>query len=163
MGFRCEVCDEFLPMFQFSHLCPTCYKLRTIIKCYSAMDVLKNAEENFLVSRARELEERDKDLKFYTNEETRLQKEMIENFNPTAEQIEAVKKEVENQQVIPDDTEKIKSNEHKLEIDNPLPVIKEEVEAIPLPPLNPITLNPNAKPYNTRCKGKFTKRNNNID
>ena len=168
MGFRCELCDEFLPMFQFSQLCPTCYKLRTIVKCYDAMAVLKNAEDNFLVSRARELEEREKDLKFYQNEEERLQSEMVEKYKPSIEQIEALKKEVEDKQIIPDDIEKVKADKHNEVIDNTLTPIKEEVE--PLPPLEhkmgegvaqpDKPLNPKAKHYDTR---KHKKRNNYVD
>ena len=46
MGFRCELCDEWLPMLQFSKLCPTCYKIRTIVKCYSAQEILDNLEKS---------------------------------------------------------------------------------------------------------------------
>lgn len=145
MGFRCELCDEVLPLFQFSHLCPTCYKLRTIVKCYDAVSILKEVESRFLVSRARELEERAKDLKFYQKEEEELQKEMVEKFKPSVEQIEAVKKIVDKHQVIADDTEKVKADEHNEIIEKTPPqpepkpepkleTIKEEVE--PLPPLD---------------------------
>lgn len=50
MVFRCELCDSFLPLLQLSHLCPTCYKIRTITKCYSTEKILKCLEENFLVN-----------------------------------------------------------------------------------------------------------------
>ena len=75
MGFRCELCDSWLPMLSFSKLCPTCYKLRTIVKCYNCEDVLKKVEENFLVSHAREEEEKRKDIAFFEAEEARIQKE----------------------------------------------------------------------------------------
>ena len=75
MGFRCELCDSWLPMLSFSKLCPTCYKLRTIVKCYNADDILKNAEEHFLVSHAREEEIKTLDKKFFVEEEARIQKD----------------------------------------------------------------------------------------
>ena len=80
MGFRCELCDEWLPMLQFSKLCPTCYKLRTIVKCYNANDILKNAEEHFLVSHARQEEIKTLDKKFFIEEEARIQKEFEEEL-----------------------------------------------------------------------------------
>lgn len=49
MGFRCELCDDWLSMFQISKLCETCYKTRTIVKAYSAEGILKNLEANFLI------------------------------------------------------------------------------------------------------------------
>ena len=80
MGFRCELCDSWLPMLSFSKLCPTCYKLRTIVKCYNAEDILKNAEEHFLVSHAREEEEIKKDKEFFIKEEARIQKDFEEEI-----------------------------------------------------------------------------------
>ena len=74
MGFRCELCDEWLPMLQFSKLCPTCYKIRTIVKCYSAQEILEHLEKNFLVSHAREEEFKRKDKQFFIEEEKRLEK-----------------------------------------------------------------------------------------
>ena len=49
MGIRCEVCDEFLNIFQLSKLCITCYKIRTIVKAYNSSVILKHLENNFLV------------------------------------------------------------------------------------------------------------------
>ena len=49
MGWRCELCDDFLPLLQFSHLCPTCYKIRTIIKCYNSKQILDCLERRFIV------------------------------------------------------------------------------------------------------------------
>lgn len=49
MGWRCELCDDFLPLFQLSHLCPTCYKIRTIIKCYNSRQILDCLEDRFIV------------------------------------------------------------------------------------------------------------------
>jgi len=46
----CSLCDAFLPFFQLSKLCPTCYKTRTIVKCYTAEKVLENLQEHFLIS-----------------------------------------------------------------------------------------------------------------
>ena len=52
MGWRCELCDDFLPLFQLSHLCPTCYKIRTIIKCYTSKQILDCLEDRFIVDYA---------------------------------------------------------------------------------------------------------------
>ena len=41
MGLRCEMCDDWLSIFQLSKLCETCYKTRTIVKAYSAQQILK--------------------------------------------------------------------------------------------------------------------------
>ena len=46
---RCSVCDEFLSMFQLSTLCPTCYKVRTIVKAYTADKILKTLQTHFLI------------------------------------------------------------------------------------------------------------------
>ena len=56
MGFFCSLCDEFLPLLQLSKLCDTCYKIRTIVKVYSAETILKNIEENFLVEGVKKVE-----------------------------------------------------------------------------------------------------------
>tara|TARA_R110000823_G_scaffold44235_2_gene114738 strand:+ start:349 stop:753 length:405 start_codon:yes stop_codon:yes gene_type:complete len=86
MGFRCELCDEWLPMLQFSKLCPTCYKIRTIVKCYSAKEILENLEKTFLVSDGREAEVKREDEKFFVNEEKRLEKEFIDELARLQEQ-----------------------------------------------------------------------------
>ena len=88
MGFRCELCDSWLPMLSFSKLCPTCYKLRTIVKCYNAGDILKNAEEHFLVSHAREEEEIKKDKELFIKEEARIQKDFEEELKQLTQQKE---------------------------------------------------------------------------
>ena len=49
LTIRCNLCDSFLPMFQLSTLCPTCYKTRTIVKAYSADKILKTLQEHFLI------------------------------------------------------------------------------------------------------------------
>jgi len=49
INVTCELCNEFLPFFQFSKLCPVCYKIRTIVKAYDSTIVLKNLEKHFLV------------------------------------------------------------------------------------------------------------------
>lgn len=49
MGIRCEVCDNYLSVFQLSRLCEYCYKVRTIAKCYSSEEVLDCLEKNFKV------------------------------------------------------------------------------------------------------------------
>ena len=87
MTFRCEICDAWLPMFQFSKLCPTCYKIRTITKCYSAKEILSTLENNFLVSAMMEQEKRKEDVEFYKNEDERLAKAALKEFNPTDEQL----------------------------------------------------------------------------
>ena len=46
---RCSVCDSFLSIFQLSTLCDTCYKVRTIVKAYSAEKILKTLQEHFLI------------------------------------------------------------------------------------------------------------------
>ena len=93
MTFRCEICDDWLPMFQFSKLCPTCYKIRTITKCYSAKEILATLEDNFLVSAAMEQEKRQEDVKFYEKEDERLAKEALKEFNPTKEQLEKLEEQ----------------------------------------------------------------------
>ena len=102
MTFRCEICDDWLPMFQFSKLCPTCYKIRTITKCYSAKEILETLEDNFLVSVAMEHEKRAEDVKFYEKEDKRLGEEALKDFNPTEEQLakleEQAKKIIEAQE-----------------------------------------------------------------
>lgn len=47
--FRCELCDAYLSLFQLSHLCENCYKIRTIIKCYDSPKILDCLEQNFKV------------------------------------------------------------------------------------------------------------------
>lgn len=49
MGFYCVLCDEFLPFFQLSKLCETCYKTRTIVKAYTASQILEKLQEFFLI------------------------------------------------------------------------------------------------------------------
>ena len=90
MGFRCELCDEWLPMLQFSKLCPTCYKIRTIVKCYSAKEILTHLEKNFLVSNDKYVEQQQRDKKFFEEEERRLEKE----FNAELARLNQEKEEV---------------------------------------------------------------------
>ena len=68
MGFRCELCDEWLNMLQFSHLCNDCYKIRTILKCYNKFDILSSLQNNFLVSIDREKDVKNEDAKFQQEE-----------------------------------------------------------------------------------------------
>jgi hypothetical protein len=49
MGVRCEVCDDFLNIFQLSKLCVNCYKIRTIVKVYNSSVILKHLENHFLI------------------------------------------------------------------------------------------------------------------
>ena len=49
MGIHCCLCDEFLPIFQLSHLCPICYEIRTIIKCYDNLKILNSLQDNFKI------------------------------------------------------------------------------------------------------------------
>lgn len=58
MGFRCELCDQWLSLFQISKLCDTCYKTRTIVKAYSAEGILKSLQENFLIENVPTIEEK---------------------------------------------------------------------------------------------------------
>ena len=80
MGFRCELCDDWLSLMTFCKFCDTCYKLRTIVTCYSAEKILKCSQEHFLVSHAREEEEKTIDKKFFKNEEIRITKEFEEEI-----------------------------------------------------------------------------------
>tara|TARA_R110002153_G_scaffold113188_1_gene255507 strand:- start:1764 stop:2102 length:339 start_codon:yes stop_codon:yes gene_type:complete len=48
--FRCELCDGYLPIFQTGRLCEICYKIRTIIKCYSATAIHKYISDGFLIN-----------------------------------------------------------------------------------------------------------------
>tara|TARA_R110002050_G_scaffold11608_3_gene39010 strand:- start:1047 stop:1484 length:438 start_codon:yes stop_codon:yes gene_type:complete len=99
MGFRCELCDEWLPMLQFSHLCPTCYKIRTIVKCYNADTILSCLEDNFKISKEEVANFRKKDLVFYKEEEVRMEKEIVEELKQ--EQYEAeVKTQVANKEAV---------------------------------------------------------------
>lgn len=81
MGFRCELCDEFLNIFQFSHLCDKCYRIRTITKCYSAETILNCLENNFLLSPQQVAEFKVKDKKFMEEEEKRLEQEFNNTIN----------------------------------------------------------------------------------
>tara|TARA_R110002073_G_scaffold320989_1_gene496847 strand:- start:2467 stop:3027 length:561 start_codon:yes stop_codon:yes gene_type:complete len=84
MGFRCELCDDWLNVFQFSHLCNDCYKIRTILKCYNKHDIVSCLENNFLVSKDKEKKVKQEDIKFQKEEEARLEKE----FNKQVLQME---------------------------------------------------------------------------
>lgn len=99
MGFRCELCDEWLPMLSFCKLCDKCYKIRTITKCYNAEKILNHLQEHFLVSHAREEEEKALDKKFFEEEEKRLQKEFEADMAKIVEQkekyLETIKEEDE--------------------------------------------------------------------
>jgi len=88
MGFRCELCDEWLPMLSFCKLCDKCYKIRTITKCYNAESILNHLQEHFLVTHAREEEEKALDEKFFKEEETRIQKEFEGDMAKLLEQKE---------------------------------------------------------------------------
>tara|TARA_R110002073_G_scaffold53343_3_gene137741 strand:+ start:11736 stop:12143 length:408 start_codon:yes stop_codon:yes gene_type:complete len=85
MGFRCELCDCWLNVLQFSHLCPTCYKIRTITKCYNAETILNSLENKFLIEPETIEKQVEKDKVFQEQEEQRLEKEMekqIESYKP---------------------------------------------------------------------------------
>jgi len=70
MGIRCELCDEFLPLFQLSRLCPNCYKIRTIVKCYDAEKVLHCLDKNFRVNYETETKIADTDTPVVSEDET---------------------------------------------------------------------------------------------
>lgn len=62
--FRCELCDNYLPIFQTGRLCETCYKIRTIIKCYTAKAIHSHISSVFLVDiEEDEEEDNEKDIK----------------------------------------------------------------------------------------------------
>lgn len=47
--FRCELCDDYLPIFSFGRLCENCYRIRTITKCYTSKSIKEYLESVFLV------------------------------------------------------------------------------------------------------------------
>mgnify|MGYP003120172548 CR=1 FL=1 len=66
--FRCELCDCYLSLLQGGYLCPTCYEIRTITKCYNAETILACLKSNFKVESEYENkneEEVDKEEKVY--------------------------------------------------------------------------------------------------
>ena len=80
MGFRCELCDRFLNILQFSHLCAECYKIRTIIKCYNTESILNNLQNHFLICEEKEKEIVDNDSEFQVGEQERLEEELKEKI-----------------------------------------------------------------------------------
>ena len=50
MVFRCELCDNFRGILQFSNLCDVCYEIRSIIKCYDRESILECLKQNFIVN-----------------------------------------------------------------------------------------------------------------
>ena len=69
MGIRCEVCDDFLNIFQLSKLCVNCYKIRTIVKAYNSNAILKHLENHFLIKSDLMDTEEDKEEKVKKEEE----------------------------------------------------------------------------------------------
>tara|TARA_Y100000310_G_C20489184_1_gene718324 strand:- start:62 stop:325 length:264 start_codon:yes stop_codon:yes gene_type:complete len=67
MVFRCELCDNFRGILQFSNLCDVCYEIRSIIKCYDRDCVLECLKENFIVD-YRETKKKNANLEGETNE-----------------------------------------------------------------------------------------------
>jgi len=49
INVRCELCNDWLSLFQISKLCGTCYKIRAIVKCYTAEKILSKLEDEFLI------------------------------------------------------------------------------------------------------------------
>lgn len=47
--FRCELCDGYLPIFSLGRLCESCYRIRTITKCYNSKVIRSYLEAVFLV------------------------------------------------------------------------------------------------------------------
>lgn len=47
--FRCELCDGYLPLFSMGRLCESCYRIRTITKCYNSKVIRNYLESVFLV------------------------------------------------------------------------------------------------------------------
>jgi hypothetical protein len=80
INFRCELCDTFLNMFQFSHLCENCYKIRTITKCYNSETILNCLNNNFLLSDEEKEKFMKKDLQEKEIEHKELEKEAIKEI-----------------------------------------------------------------------------------
>ena len=49
VNLRCELCDNWLSLFQVGKLCEICYEIRTIVKCYDAESIKLCLDENFKV------------------------------------------------------------------------------------------------------------------
>ena len=60
--FRCELCDEYLPMLQFSKLCPKCYEIRTIVKCYDTDKILNCLKDKFKVKDEEQEKEKNQEM-----------------------------------------------------------------------------------------------------
>jgi len=118
MGFRCELCDDWLPILSFSKLCPTCYKMRTIVKCYNAEDVLRKVEDCFLVSHAREQEEIRKDKQFFIDEEKRLQKEFEDELQKLTKERDNHLTTIEEEEEESKDLKELKKNKSESELDD---------------------------------------------
>lgn len=130
MGFRCELCDCWLNVLQFSHLCPTCYKIRTITKCYNAETILNCLENNFLIEPEQLNKTIKKDIEFQKQEEERLENEMekqmeqmkpksLEDFDKCIKELQAERKEfglkTKNIKVLEDKEENVSDNTRKKE------------------------------------------------
>lgn len=107
MVFRCELCDKFLNVFQFSHLCDECYKIRTLIKCYNTESILNCLENNFLVDEKKFNETQKHDDEFLKGEQERLEEEVekikenmkpksVEDFNKLISELKQERNEFSN-------------------------------------------------------------------
>lgn len=83
MGWRCDLCDDTLPIFQLSRLCPTCYKVRTIVKCYDCDTILDCLEKTFKVDYKKEEIVESNEEKDQTEIEPTIPKITIENDKST--------------------------------------------------------------------------------
>lgn len=115
INFRCELCDNFLSLLQFSHLCDNCYKIRTITKCYNSETILNCLENNFLISDEEKEAFRKEDKEIKEKEQKQLEEEALKLIDNTlkpksVEDYETCIKELKDKQA-----EMIKINEKKNE------------------------------------------------
>jgi len=106
MGFRCEMCDEFLNLFQLSKLCNTCYNIRTIIKAYNSELILEELQNKFLVIK------KDTSLK---QEEKPKEDTLLKDINDKV--IEEVKPNL-NKDLLEDLKKKLKHHNRNLILEN---------------------------------------------
>jgi len=84
MGIRCEICDGWLSLLQFSRLCETCYKIRTIVKAYNSDLILKSLQENFLVEDLPKLEKNEEEKEEVKEECPPIPQELQESISEYA-------------------------------------------------------------------------------
>ena len=105
MNVRCEMCNDWLSLFQLSKLCATCYKVRTIVKAYSADVILNKLQEHFLVD-------------IFDIEETKETKETKEDNNePLPQKLKEDIKKLESDDQKDYDQKPKTRNQHRKVID----------------------------------------------